>query len=338
MDQAFIKTLEQTLQNPQKILIIPHKNPDGDALGSALALMHFLRSEQHQAIVVSPNDYPLFLKWLPGEKDILIHSENKAVVQKEFEAATLIFALDFNTLGRIDELGEWVAQSKALKVMIDHHEAPDDFADLQYSDPQMSSTCEMIYHVINQLNPKGFNEAIANCLYTGIMTDTGSFKYPLTTAQTHKAIAKLIEYGASGTSIHQKIYDSSSFNRLKLLGIALSNMTQITNIPVVYITLSQKELNSCNYQKGDTEGFVNYGLSLKGIQFSCIMIENEQEGKIKMSFRSKGDFSVNDFARTYFQGGGHFNAAGGMSTDSIEQTVLRFQKAVAEVSAQFQKE
>ena len=338
MDQAFINTLKQTLQSPQKILIIPHKNPDGDALGSALALMHFLKNERHHAVVVSPNDYPLFLKWLPGEKQILIYNENKATVQKEFEAATLIFALDFNTLGRIDDLGERVAQSKALKVMIDHHEAPDDFADLMYSDSQMSSTCEMIYHIINHLNPDGFNSAIANCLYTGIMTDTGSFRYPLTTATTHKAIAKLIECGASGTAIHQKIYDSSSFNRLKLLGIALSNLNQINNLPVVYITLSQKELNSCEYQKGDTEGFVNYGLSLTGIQFSCIMIENEQEGKIKMSFRSKGDFSVNDFARNYFEGGGHFNAAGGMSIDTIEQTVKRFKNAVAEVSAQFQKQ
>ena len=337
MDLAFTRALEKVLDTPQRILIIPHKNPDGDALGSALALMHFLKNEHHHAVVVSPNDYPQFLKWLPGEEQILIFNENQIPIKKEFEKASLIFTLDFNTLKRIDELGNWVKECGAKKIMIDHHEAPDDYADLMYSDPKMSSTCEMVYRVIKELKPNGFNATIANCLYTGIMTDTGSFRYPLTTASTHNAIAQLIEYGAEGTTIHQKIYDSSSFNRLKLLGIALSNLKQIPSLPVVYITLSQKELNSCEYQKGDTEGFVNYGLSLNGVLFSCIMIENEQEGKIKMSFRSKGNFSVNDFARTFFDGGGHINAAGGMSIDPLEQTVIRFINAVTQISTQFQK-
>jgi phosphoesterase RecJ-like protein len=232
-------------------------------------------------------------------------------------------------------LGEIISNAKAEKIMIDHHEAPEDFASLMYSDPYMSSTCEMIYNIITTLNPDSINSEIASCLYTGIMTDTGSFRYPSTTADTHKAIAHLIEKGADGNAIHQKIYDSSSFNRLKLLGIALSNLNRIRSLPIVYITLSQQELNSCEYQKGDTEGFVNYGLSLEGVQFACIMIENEKEGKIKMSFRSKGSFSVNEFARKYFQGGGHLNAAGGMSTDSISETIELFNKAVAEVSSQF---
>jgi phosphoesterase RecJ-like protein len=185
------------------------------------------------------------------------------------------------------------------------------------------------------MDSKLFTQEIAICLYTGIMTDTGSFRYPSTTAETHKAIAQLVESGADGTAIHQNIYDSSSFNRLKLLGIALSNLNQIESLPVVFITLKQAELNSCDYQKGDTEGFVNYGLSLEGVQFACIMIENEKEGKIKMSFRSKGSFSVNEFARTYFEGGGHHNAAGGMSKDSMEKTVHRFKTAVSEIANQF---
>jgi phosphoesterase RecJ-like protein len=185
------------------------------------------------------------------------------------------------------------------------------------------------------LDSKAFNPEIANCLYTGIMTDTGSFRYPATTPDTHKAIAHLMEAGASSTEIHQKIYDSSSFSRLKLLGITLSNMKQIPNLPIVFMTLTQDELNSCDYKKGDTEGFVNYGLSLEGIIFSCIMIENESESIIKMSFRSQGEFSVNDFARSYFNGGGHHNAAGGMSTDSMVTTIARFEKAVLELSNKF---
>ena len=333
----FITALRQYLKSPQKAVIIPHKNPDGDALGSTLALMHFLHLEKHKALIISPNDYPKFLNWLPGQEKILIHNESKELVQKKIDDATLIFTLDFNSLSRIDKLGEIVSKAKAAKVMIDHHEAPEDYASLMYSDTLMSSTCEMIYNLIISLNPDSINSDVASCLYTGIMTDTGSFKYPSTTAETHKAIAHLIEKGADATAIHQKIYDSSSFNRLKLLGIALSNLNRIGSLPIVYITLSQKELNSCEYQKGDTEGFVNYGLSLEGVQFACIMIENEKEGKIKMSFRSKGSFSVNEFARKYFKGGGHLNAAGGMSTDSMDETVQCFNKAVKEISSKFKK-
>ena len=335
MDKDFTSALKKRLQSPQKAVIIPHKNPDGDALGSTLEWMHFLHFENHEAVIISPSDYPKFLSWLPGQEQILILNEKQELIQKKIEEASLIFTLDFNSLGRIDKLGDMVSNAKGDKVMIDHHEAPEDYAALMYSDPQMSSTCEMIYHLINALNPVAFSPEIATCLYTGIMTDTGSFRYPSTTAKTHKAIAHLLEEGANGTKIHELIYDSSSFNRIKLLGIALSNLIQIKSLPIVYITLTQRELNSCDYQKGDTEGFVNYGLSLEGIVFSCIMIENEKEGKIKISFRSKGSFSVNDFARNYFRGGGHINASGGMSTDTMSDTVARFEQAVKEIANQF---
>ena len=335
MIKDFFTAIRQLLKSPQKAIIIPHKNPDGDALGSTLALMHFLRHEKHDAVVVSPNSYPKFLNWLPGQEQILIYNEKKDLVQKKIEEATLVFTLDFNALSRIDKLGEIISDSKVEKIMIDHHEEPEDYATLMYSDTNMSSTCEMVYNLILAINPSAINSEVANCLYTGIMTDTGSFKYSSTTSETHKAIANLIEKGANGTLIHQKIYNSSSLNRLKLLGIALSNLNRIGDLPVAYITLSQQELNSCNYQKGDTEGFVNYGLSLDGIKFTCIMIENEKEEKIKISFRSKGSFSVNEFARKYFQGGGHLNAAGGMSTESMDKTVQRFNKAVQEISYQF---
>lgn len=335
MKQHFISDLQKLLDTPQKIIIIPHKNPDGDALGSTLAFRFFLLKEKHEAIVISPNDYPDFLNWLPGQNTVLKFNKNPKEVHQKINAATLIFTLDFNNLSRIGDLEPLIKNSKATKIMIDHHESPSDYATLMYSDPSMSSTCEMVYHLINKLNKNAFTSEISNCLYTGIMTDTGSFRYPATTPKTHKAIAHLIEAGASSSNIHEKIYDSASFSRLKLLGITLSNMKQIQNLPIVYMTLSQEELNTCNYKKGDTEGFVNYGLSLEGILFSCIMIENQKEGILKMSFRSQGNFSVNNFARIYFNGGGHHNAAGGMSKESIKETVIRFQKAIKEVANQF---
>ena len=335
MDKHFITGLKKKLETTQKVVILPHKNPDGDALGSTLALMHFLIQNKHEAVIISPNDYPNFLNWLPGQEKILKYNKDPKAVRLKIESASLIFTLDFNHLSRTGDLEPLIQKSKADKIMIDHHQSPDSYAALMYSDETMSSTCEMVYNVIESLDSKAFNPEIANCLYTGIMTDTGSFRYPATTPATHKAIAHLMEAGASSTEIHQKIYDSSSFSRLKLLGITLSNMKQITNLPIVFMTLTQDELNSCDYKKGDTEGFVNYGLSLEGIIFSCIMIENESESIIKMSFRSQGEFSVNDFARSYFNGGGHHNAAGGMSTDSMVTTIARFEKAVLELSNKF---
>lgn len=336
MEKSFITRLEKDLETPKKIVILPHRNADGDALGSTLAWCHFLRKKGHEAIVISPNDYPAFLKWLPGESEILKFNQNPNEVREKISHADLIFTLDFNALNRIQELTNLVTEAPGEKIMIDHHEAPESYASLQYSDPSMSSTCEMIYNVIIALDETAFNKEIASCLYTGIMTDTGSFRYSATTSETHQAISHLIQAGADGTEIHQKIYDSASLNRLKLLGITLSNLQQIPDLPIVFMTLTQEELTSCDYQKGDTEGFVNYGLSLEGIVFSCILIENESEGKIKMSFRSQGTFSVNDFARTYFNGGGHHNAAGGMSMDSMETTVARFKNAVKQVADQFQ--
>ena len=338
MIDDFIQNLKESLAKPQKVIIIPHRNADGDALGSSLALKLFLRQKGHEVHVVSPNDYPSFLKWLPGESEVLKYNRTPKLARDTIRKADLIFTLDFNSLSRIEDLINIVKNASGDKIMIDHHEDPEDFALFQYSDTSMSSTCEMVYNVINLIDQTQFNIEIASCLYTGIMTDTGSFRYPSTTPKTHNAIAHLIEIGANGSEIHQKIYDSSSFNRLKLLGITLSNLIKIPNYPVVYMTLNQNELKSCDFKKGDTEGFVNYGLTLKDVIFSCIMIENESEGKIKMSFRSQGAFSVNDFAKTYFNGGGHNNAAGGMSFDNMQDTIERFKKAVNKVSLRLKED
>ena len=328
MENNFLSAFKRIISTQKKIVIIPHRNPDGDALGSALALKHFLDAKKHKVSVVSPNDYPTFLKWLPGESDIIKFSKTPSIARDKINKAELIFGLDFNSLSRIQDLSEIVKKTKVDKIMIDHHESPEFFANLNYSDPSMSSTCEMVYNIINASDSKLLDKKIACCLYTGIMTDTGSFRYPSTTSVTHKVVSHLINLGANGSSIHQKIFDSSSLSRLKLLGISLSNLIKIPNLPVVYITLSKEELVLCDFKKGDTEGFVNYGLSLKGVNFSCMMIENEKEGKIKMSFRSQGSFSVDNFARNYFNGGGHLNAAGGVSMESLDRTISHFKNAL----------
>ena len=328
MENNFLSAFKRIISIQKKIVIIPHRNPDGDALGSALALKHFLEAKKHKVNIVSPNDYPTFLKWLPGESDIIKFSKKPSIARDKINNAELIFGLDFNSLSRIQDLSEIVKKTNVDKIMIDHHESPEFFANLNYSDPSMSSTCEMVYNIINASDSKLLDKKIACCLYTGIMTDTGSFRYPSTTSKTHQVVSHLLSLGANSSEIHQKIFDSSSMSRIKLLGISLSNLVKIPDLPVVYITLSKQELVLCDFKKGDTEGFVNYGLSLKGVNFSCMMIENENEGKIKMSFRSQGDFSVDNFARNYFNGGGHLNAAGGVSTESLDKTIIRFKNAL----------
>ncbi|WP_340199146.1 DHH family phosphoesterase [Ascidiimonas sp. W6] len=329
MQMKDINILKEVLSSPKKIAIIPHKNPDGDAIGSTLGLYHYLKGKAHNATVISPNDYPEFLKWMPGEQQIVKFDDQKEKAVKILEEVDLIFTLDFNHLDRIENMKPTLLGVKATFVMIDHHQQPADYAKFMYSDTSMSSTCEMIYHFLSHLDElDNVTPAIANCLYAGIMTDTGSFRFPTTTSKTHRVIASLIDKGAQNAMIHNAIYDSSSLNRLHLLGCALSNLVMLESLNTVFITLTQKELDQHHFRKGDTEGFVNYGLSLKGIIFSVIFIENGQDGLIKISFRSKGDFNVNEFARQHFNGGGHINAAGGRSNSTMEATVSKFKKIV----------
>ena len=328
MYKEFTEQLKDLLSTPQNCVIFPHRNPDGDALGSTLALWHFLQKKGHQCHLISPNEYPKFLAWLPGQENIHCFIKDRTVCEKLMEEATVFFTLDFNALGRVAPMDKILEKTTTPIVMIDHHEAPQSYATLRYSDPSIGSTCEMVFNVLNTWESQLIDKTIASCIYTGMMTDSGSFRFSSTTAKTHKIIAQLLELGVDHTVIHQNIYDSYRFERLQLLGITLNNLTKVDQLAAVYTYISQEQLNSCDFQKGDTEGFVNYGLSLEGIKLSVIMIENTQEGIIKMSFRSKGDFDVNTFARTYFNGGGHFNAAGGMSTDSLEDTRLKLEKAI----------
>ncbi len=321
-----IQAVKKLLSIPQKIVIIPHKNPDGDAIGSTLGLWHYLLKVNQEATIISPNDYPKFLKWMPGSEQILNFERENSQAKKKIEKATLIFTLDFNHLGRIGQMEAFVKTTNAKFVMIDHHQEPSDYAEITYSDVRMSSTCEMVYNFIEYLGDGELIDSnIANCLYAGIMTDTGSFKFASTTSRTHRIIANLMERGAQNTQIHHNIYDTNTPNRLHLLGCALKNMVILDAYRTAYITLSQTELDTHEYQKGDTEGFVNYGLTLEGINLAAIFIENKEEGIIKISFRSVGDFSVNEFARKHFEGGGHHNAAGGKSDRSLMETAKYFE-------------
>ncbi|MBP6182802.1 bifunctional oligoribonuclease/PAP phosphatase NrnA [Flavobacterium sp.] len=328
-----IQAIQLLLSTPKKIVIIPHRGPDGDAMGSTLGLYHFLLKNNHYPVVVSPNEFPDFLAWMPGSETVKIYEKDKANCTKILEEAALIFTLDFNALHRTGEMETVLAKLKAPFIMIDHHQKPDDYATFTYSDTSFGSTCEMLYNFICFLGKKeAIDKTIGTCIYTGILTDSGSFRFPKTTGDTHRIVAELIDLGVENTEIPTLLFDNSSFGRLQLLGRALQNMKVLTEHKTAYTTLTQDELNSFDYVKGDTEGIVNYGLSIKGILFTAIFIENKEEKIIKISFRSQGDFDVNQFARDHFKGGGHRNAAGGKSEVSMLETINKFEDLVTKLT------
>lgn len=329
MNQSDIAHIKELLSTPKNITIVTHRNPDGDAYGSSLALYHSLK-DKHNVTVISPNDCPEFLKWLPGEDEILIFEDDDPRNKEVLNNAEIIFTLDFNALHRTgDAMASVLEKLSPVYIMIDHHKQPDNYARYVYSDEMISSTSQMIYHFLEKLGALDrIDKTVATCLYAGIVTDTASFKYQLANALTHRIVANLLETGIDHTEIQNNLYDTNSINRLHLLGKALRNLRVLREYQTAYITLSQSELNSFAYKKGDTEGFVNYGLSLKGVIFAAIFIEDQKQQIIKISFRSKGSFCVNEFARTYFNGGGHENAAGGRSEESLKDTVTRFIKVV----------
>ena len=335
MKDNLINEFDSLLKISKNIIIIPHKNPDGDALGSSLALNFFLIKKGHNSFVISPNEYPSFLNWLPGQSKIINFSLNKKKGISLINKADLILTLDFNDLSRTGEMESLLKSIKVPFIMIDHHENPKSYANITFSEPQISSTSEMIYNIVSKLDDTIIDTKIATCLYTGMMTDTGSFRFPSTTSNTYLIASKLIDFGANHSKIHEKIYDNYTFDRIRLLGTCLSNLKKIKDLPIVYTFLSQEDLHLNNFKKGDTEGFVNYGLSLKNISLSVIMIEDRSQNLIKMSFRSKGNFSVNKFAKTYFNGGGHHNAAGGTSHKSLKETEKFFLSAIEECKKDF---
>lgn len=338
MNLPDISAIQKALLTPQKIVIVPHRNPDGDAMGSTLGLFHFLKKLNHQVVIVAPNEFPDFLNGIPGAMDVKIFEKETEHCIELLEDADLVFTLDFNALHRTGDLMMATLQQLHCPfVMIDHHQSPEDYAFFTYSDTSIGSTCQMVYHFIEALNLKELmDKTIATCLYTGIVTDSGSFRYSSTTSETHRVAASLIDLGVNNAQVHNQLFDNSSHSRLQLLGKALQNLKILPDYQTSYITLTQEELDTFQYQKGETEGIVNYGLSLKNVIFTAIFIENKQEGIIKISFRSQDSFDVNQFARKYFNGGGHINAAGGKSNESLSETVDRFLKIISEeVSLKF---
>lgn len=320
-----INEFKEFLNNPRRIVIVTHHKPDADALGSSLGLWAYLKKKGHSASVITPSDYPFFLHWMPGNEEVLIHDEKtRDKINSLINESEMIFCLDFSALNRINSLGELIRQSKAKKVLIDHHLEPEHFADFEQWDVKSASTAGLVYELIVALGDRSvINAAIADCLYAGLMTDTGGFRHNNTRREEFMIAADLTEHGANPTRVAKLIYDTNSLERLRLTGYVLYNkLTVLPEYNTAYITLSQEELKKFGSQTGDTEGFVNYGLSIEGIRLSVMIYERKDE--IKLSFRSLGDFSVNDMARKHFNGGGHKNAAGGSSKDSLQETITKF--------------
>ncbi|NHM07765.1 bifunctional oligoribonuclease/PAP phosphatase NrnA [Flavobacterium sp. CYK-4] len=332
MKQEQLEALAHLLAAPKKIAIIPHRSPDGDAMGSTIAMYHFLKKGNHLPTVIAPNDFPEFLAWMPASDKVLVYENDRAETSKVLQEAELVFTLDFNALHRTGEMEKVLSQLSVPFVMIDHHEKPDNYAKYVYSDTRFGSTCEMVYNFISMLGQKEkIDQTIATCIYTGILTDSGSFRFPKTTGNTHRIVAELIDLGVNNSEIPALLFDNNSYHSLQLLGRALENMVVIPEHNTAYTSLSQAELDTFHYVKGDTEGIVNYGLSIKGIRFAAIFIEHRDENIIKISFRSQGSFDVNQFARDHFNGGGHINAAGGKSNLSLAETVEKFKKLIPEI-------
>ena len=305
----------------QKIALITHHKPDADALGSSLALFLFFKKLGHTTQVVIPSDYPNFLSWMPAIEFVQIYNEQTAVeCEKTLLESDIIFCLDFNDPKRVDALEQALISSKTIKILIDHHLEPISFVDYSYQDSSAAATCELVFEFIEDLGYKNLIDVhIGECLYAGIMTDTGSFRFSSTTYKVHLIIAELLKIGVDNSKIYRLIYDNNSENKLRLLGYSLHYKLEIyREFNTALISLTENELKQFNAQTGDTEGLVNYALSLEGIIFAILLIE--KDGVIKLSFRSSGDFSVRDFAFEHFEGGGHKNASGGKSYLTMEET------------------
>lgn len=325
-----LNSIKEKLTSKNKIAIVTHYNPDGDAIGSSLGLKHFLKTKGLETQIVVPNDFPKFLKWMPEAKQITIADYKRKTARAILHQADVLFVLDFNATHRTGNLMQpWLDECSATKILIDHHQQPDNF-DFVYSDTTVPATCQMVYHFIEALGEENaINSDIAQCLYTGIMTDTGGFRFRSTSADTHRIVAKLMDKGAEPDVITSNTWDNNSLSRLQLLSLVLGRIEMINDGKVAILHLFRKELQELGFQKGDTEGFVNYGLSVSGCQFSAIFIEDLYEDFIKISFRSKKDVDVNQFARKYFNGGGHINAAGGKSMLPMAETIQKFKEIVA---------
>jgi phosphoesterase RecJ-like protein len=326
-----LATLTELLAQPQKIVITTHHKPDGDAMGSSLGLYNYLIQQGHHATVIAPTDYPAFLNWLPGNDDVIIYTDHTEQAATLIADAQLIFCLDFNALGRINDMGALVGASKAYKIMIDHHLEPEGFDDFRHWDTKACATAQLIYDfIVNELHHKELvNKDVATCLYTGIMTDSASFRLPNTTSAVHRIVADLIDAGAVNWRIHELIYNSATESRLRFLGHCLANCLEILpEYNTAIIAVKKQDLDKYDVNTGDTEGIVNYALSMANIYLAAFIVERSD--RVKLSLRSKGEFPANEICKKYFDGGGHRNAAGGHSSHSLEQVVQQFKQILPE--------
>jgi bifunctional oligoribonuclease and PAP phosphatase NrnA len=326
----YTKELSKHFSSAANILIICHINPDGDSVGAQLALYHYFKSKGKNVSMMAPNNLQEFLKWMDGVDQIRIFIKERKKCRNLIEKADLIVMLDFNQPNRLGESEEFVMASPATKIVIDHHLNPVDFADLIISDPSKCSTSELIHELICNVNGATFmNRSYAEALYVGIITDTGNFEHGSYSSKTFRIVADLLDTGIVKEEIINLIYNNFSSDRIRLQGFALNQrMVVLPEYRTAYIYLSKNDLKEYNHVKGDTEGFVNMPLSIKGINFAALFIE--KDNFIKLSFRSKGKFPSNEFASLYFSGGGHLNASGGEYCDTLENTIEYFLRVLKE--------
>ncbi len=322
---------------PKKVVITTHQKPDGDAMGSSLGLYHFLRMFGHSVTVISPTNWASFLKWMPGCNSVVDFEFQRDKAVSILNEAELLFCLDFNVLHRTKNMESFIAALDCTRILIDHHEQPQVEA-FHYgiSNPAKSSTAEMVYDfIVDSGNSDKINKEIAECLYAGVMTDTGSFRFTSAKASVHTMVAQLKQTGFNHTLVHENLYDNFLENRLRFTGhVLLNRMEVFYEYNTAIMAISKQDLLRFHIRTGDTEGLVNYLLTIQGMKLAALVIDRDEERK--WSFRSKGDFDANTFARLHFEGGGHFNAAGGRSSDSLENTVKKFKQVIKEYEIQLQ--
>ena len=319
-----IDRLKKELSEPQRILITTHQGADGDGLGASLALYLFLKKQGHDALVVTPNDYPEFLHWLPANDSVLIYMRQKQMVEEFLETTDFIFHIDYNHLKRSADMSHSLYKSKATRILIDHHPEPELPSKYIFSETEVSSTCELLFNIMRQWDVELVDCDIATCLYTGVMTDTGNFCYRNANhAQTYITAARLIGFGIDREGIYDKVYDNYSESRMRLMGFCLNEKMEVyPQYATALISLNKEEQQRYDFVIGESEGFVNLPLSIKGIRFAAFFLEKEE--KVKMSFRSKGNFAVNEFSKKHFGGGGHPNAAGGDAKMPMDELLQKF--------------
>jgi bifunctional oligoribonuclease and PAP phosphatase NrnA len=320
--------LKSLLAKPRRVVITTHANPDADAMGSSLGLYHYLRICGHDVTVIAPTSYPEFLHWMPGNDEVMVYESERADADRLISEAEVIFCLDFSGLDRIKGMEKPVRQATCTKVVIDHHQNPEGFSDFEIWDTHAAATAELIFDMIEAFGDRDKISAdMANCIYAGIMTDTGSFRHPNATAHVHRVVAELIEHGADTNMVSRKIYDTNSLERIRFMGYALHELLKVMpDKGVAYFVISQDDIRKYKLKQGDTEGLVNYALSIEGVKVAALIKDMGDE--IKLSFRSVKEVAVNTFAEKYFSGGGHKNAAGGRSGEPLDSVVRIFEQLI----------